>query len=126
MKVKGGEVRLRSSLLRLMVLQLGCGLWLRVVRLSVGIARYGLVRSTVTCMYMCVYYVFLLLQRRCLINGTTTACYFSTIHLETSKLLADIVGECPCTVEEHTHVCARTHTHTHILCYLQPLMASGR
>ena len=85
---------------------------LRVVRLSVGIARYRLVRSTVTCMYMCVYYVFLLLQRRCLINGTTTACYFSTIHLETSKLLADIVGECQCTVDEHTHVCAHTHTHT--------------
>lgn len=31
--------------------------------------------------------------RRCLINGTTTACYHATIHVEATKQLSSIIGE---------------------------------
>ena len=34
-----------------------------------------------------------MLQRRTLERGTTTACYFATIHLEASKELCRVVGE---------------------------------
>lgn len=33
------------------------------------------------------------LQRRTLKNGTTTACYFASIHTDTSLLLAEIIGK---------------------------------
>ena len=32
-------------------------------------------------------------QRRTLEHGTTTACYFATIHLEASKELCKVVGK---------------------------------
>lgn len=33
------------------------------------------------------------LQERTLKNGTTTACWFATIHLEASLILADVIGK---------------------------------
>lgn len=40
-----------------------------------------------------VYIAFVISQERLLRNGTTTAAYFGTIHLEGSKILADVVHD---------------------------------
>jgi cytosine/adenosine deaminase-related metal-dependent hydrolase len=37
--------------------------------------------------------LFLILQRRTLLHGTTTASYFATIHLEATKELCRVIGK---------------------------------
>lgn len=46
----------------------------------------------------------LALKRRTLKNGTTTACYFATIHTDASLLLGELAGKTHATKETHIHI----------------------
>jgi len=44
------------------------------------------------------------LKRRTLKNGTTTACYFATIHTDASLLLGELAGTTHAIKETHTDI----------------------